>query len=52
MKSNTFNYTLLAVGVAAVMGLSTGAMAAAPTSGDVNNGAPAVKKPSKGYLLC
>ena len=28
MKSNTFNYSLLAVGVAAVMGLSTGANAA------------------------
>lgn len=27
MKSNTFNYSLLAVGVAAVMGLSTGAIA-------------------------
>ncbi len=27
MKSNTFNYTLLAVGVAAVMGISTSAMA-------------------------
>lgn len=28
MKSNSFNYSLLAIGVAAVMGLSTGAMAA------------------------
>ena len=28
MKSNTFNYSLLAVGVAALMGVSTGAMAA------------------------
>lgn len=33
MKSNTFNYSLLAVGVAAVMGVSTGAMAA-----ETNNG--------------
>ena len=33
MKSNTFNYSLLAVGVAAVMGLSTGVNAA--TSGTV-----------------
>lgn len=33
MKSNTFNYSLLAVGVAAVMGLSTGANAAVPTGG-------------------
>ncbi|MES1964558.1 hypothetical protein M0N77_04315 [Psychrobacter sp. AH5] len=31
MKSNTFNYSLLAVGVAAVMGLSTSAIAAAPS---------------------
>ena len=28
MKSNNFNYSLLAVGVAAVMGISTGATAA------------------------
>ena len=28
MKSNTFNYSLLAVGIAAVMGISTGANAA------------------------
>lgn len=33
MKSNSFNYSLLAVGVAAVMGLSTTAMAAAPSVG-------------------
>ncbi|MEN8624666.1 beta strand repeat-containing protein [Psychrobacter proteolyticus] len=33
MKSNTFNYSMLAVGVAAVMGLSTGANAATPTGG-------------------
>ena len=32
MKSNTFNYSLLAVGVAAVMGLSTGANAAESTA--------------------
>lgn len=36
MKSNTFNYSLLAVGVAAVMGLSTGAMAST-TSGSTTN---------------
>ena len=35
MKSNTFNYSLLAVGVAAVMGLSTGANAA--VSGSTTN---------------
>ena len=33
MKSNAFNYSILAVGVAALMGVSTGAMAATPTSG-------------------
>ncbi len=32
MKSNSFNYSLLAVGVAAVMGLSTGANAAEATA--------------------
>ena len=40
MKSNTFNYSLLAVGVAAVMGLSTGAMAApssTPTATESGN---------------
>lgn len=37
MKSNTFNYSLLAVGVAALMGVSTGAMADTPTGG--TNGA-------------
>ncbi len=37
MKSNTFNYSLLAVGVAALMGVSSGAMADTPTGG--TNGA-------------
>jgi len=38
MKSNTFNYSLLAVGVAALMGVSTGAMATTEaTSGDKTN---------------
>ncbi|KRG36531.1 hypothetical protein [Psychrobacter sp. P11G3] len=32
MKSNTFNHSLLAVGVAAVMGISTGAMAETKTA--------------------
>ena len=36
MKTNTFNYSLLAVGVAAVMGVSTGAMAST-TSGSTTN---------------
>ena len=40
MKSNTFNYSLLAVGVAAVMGVSTGASAATPnTTGGISAGA-------------
>tara|TARA_R110002051_G_scaffold2353_1_gene12450 strand:+ start:5952 stop:7937 length:1986 start_codon:yes stop_codon:yes gene_type:complete len=47
MKSNTFNYSILAVGVAALMGVSTGAMADTPTGGtngatiDINNTASA-----------
>ena len=46
MKSNNFNYSLLAVGVAAVMGISTGAMAATATdttkaAGAINNVATA-----------
>lgn len=36
MKSNTFNYSLLAVGVAALMGVSAGANAAKPTAIDAN----------------
>lgn len=36
MKSNTFNYSLLAVGVAAVMGISTGANAAKPATATAN----------------
>ena len=40
MKSTTFNYSLLAVGVAAVMGVSTGANAATPnTTGGISAGA-------------
>ena len=43
MKSNAFNYSLLAVGVAAVMGISTGANAATPnTTGGVSAGAAAI----------
>ena len=36
MKSNTFNYSLLAVGVAALMGVSTGANAATSGSADTD----------------
>ena len=42
MKSNTFNYSLLAVGVAALMGVSTGAMATTE-SGAVSTGATGIK---------
>lgn len=43
MKSNTFNYSLLAVGIAAVMGISGGANAATPnTTGGVSAGAAAI----------
>ncbi len=40
MKSNTFNYSLLAVGVAAVMGVSTGANAATPAAAVTAGSAP------------
>ncbi|WP_201606792.1 beta strand repeat-containing protein [Psychrobacter immobilis] len=42
MKSNTFNYSLLAVGVAAVMGLSTGAMASITSGSTTNSTTPAI----------
>jgi len=42
MKSNTFNYSLLAVGVAAVMGLSTGAMASITSGPTTNSTTPAI----------
>lgn len=43
MKSNPFNYTLLAVGVVAAMGISSGANAATPnTTGGVSAGAAAI----------
>lgn len=40
MKLNTFNYSLLAVGVAAVMGISTGANAAIPANAATAGAAP------------
>ena len=40
MKLNTFNYSLLAVGVAAVMGISTGANAAEPTTATTDKTVP------------
>lgn len=40
MKSNTFNYSLLAVGVAAVMGVSIGANAATPATAATAGAAP------------
>ena len=40
MKSTTFNYSLLAVGVAAVMGVSTGANAATPATAATAGAAP------------
>ena len=40
MKSNTFNYSLLAVGVAAVMGLNTAHAATASTNGVTGPAAP------------
>jgi len=46
MKSNTFNYSLLAVGIAAVMGLSTGANAGVD-SGNTSSGAAAINNQAK-----
>jgi len=40
MKSNTFNYSVLAVGVAALMGVSTGANAATPANAATAGAAP------------
>lgn len=40
MKSNPFNYTLLAVGVVAAMGISTGANAATPANAATAGAAP------------
>lgn len=42
MKSNTFNYSILAVGVAALMGVSTGAMAA-ETSGNAGTNSKTIE---------
>lgn len=42
MKSNTFNYSLLAVGVAALMGVSTGAMASITSGPTTNSTTPAI----------
>lgn len=52
MKPNTFNYSLLAVGVAALMGVSTGAMANT-TSGTqtVNNSRAITNVASASYSI-
>ncbi|MGP4787592.1 isopeptide-forming domain-containing fimbrial protein [Psychrobacter sp. 1Y11] len=49
MRSNTFNYSLLAVGVAALMGVSTGAMAA--TSGEAENKPSIANQASASYSV-
>lgn len=51
MKSNTFTYSLLAVGVAALMGISTGAMAATSISYDNTNAFSVTNKASATYLV-
>ncbi|MGM8889942.1 hypothetical protein ACS8FA_03690 [Psychrobacter sp. 1Y1] len=50
MKSNTFNYSLLAVGVAALMGVSTGAMAAKTDNG-VQNGVAITNTATANYSV-
>lgn len=51
MKSNTFNYSLLAVGVAAVMGLSTGANAATPANAATAGAAPINNQATASYSV-
>ena len=51
MKSNTFNYSLLAVGVAAVMGVSTGANAATPANAVTAGAAPITNVATASYSV-
>lgn len=51
MKSNTFNYSLLAVGVAAVMGVSTGANAATPINAVTAGAAPITNVATASYSV-
>ena len=51
MKSNTFNYSLLAVGVAALMGVSTGANAATPANAATAGAAPINNQATASYSV-
>ena len=51
MKSNTFNYSLLAVGVAALMGVSTGANAATPAAAATAGAAPITNVATASYSI-
>jgi len=51
MKSTTFNYSLLAVGVAAVMGVSTGANAATPDAAATAGAAPITNVATASYSV-
>jgi hypothetical protein len=51
MKSNTFNYSLLAVGVATVMGVSTGANAATPAAAATAGAAPITNVATASYSV-
>ncbi|MGE6341337.1 beta strand repeat-containing protein [Psychrobacter sp. NPDC078929] len=51
MKSTTFNYSLLAVGVAAVMGVSTGANAATPANAVTAGAAPIINVATASYSV-
>ena len=51
MKSNTFNYSLLAVGVAALMGVSTGANAATPAAAATAGAAPITNVATASYSV-
>jgi len=51
MKSNPFNYTLLAVGVVAAMGISTGANAATPINAVTAGAAPITNVATASYSV-
>lgn len=51
MKLNTFNYSVLAVGVAAVMGVSTGANAATPINAVTAGAAPITNVATASYSV-
>lgn len=51
MRSNTFNYSLLAIGVAAVLGLSTAANAETPNTGETATGVEITNQATASYKV-